>query len=78
MGLPKAFSISAGHYHNLVLVRGIDAEIYHRQFLDAATRLASDEESRHRLWALPFSRPLLELCRGRGLLCMSLETVGYI
>ena len=50
MGLPKAFLVSAGHYHSLVLARGVDVEYYHRQYVEAAMRLVNEEQRRFARW----------------------------
>ena len=50
MGLPKAFVVSAGHYHSLVLSRGVDVDYYHRQYLEAGTRLVGEEQRRFARW----------------------------
>jgi len=50
MGLPKSFVISAGHFHSMVLARGVDVEYYHRQYVDAAMRLVDEEHRRFAHW----------------------------
>jgi hypothetical protein len=50
MGLPKAFLVSAGHHHSMVLARGVDVDYYHRQYTEAAMRLVNEEQRRFVRW----------------------------
>ena len=50
MGLPKAFLVSAGHHHSMVLARGVDVDYYHRQYMEAAMRLVNEEQRRFARW----------------------------
>jgi hypothetical protein len=50
MGLPKAFLVSAGHHHSMVLARGVDVDYYHRQYTEAAMRLVNEEQRRFLRW----------------------------
>ena len=56
MGLPKAFVVSAGHSHSLLLARGVDVDYYHRQYMDAAMRLVTEVTDAHTLNSRPDTR----------------------